>query len=166
MPEPMTAPMPSPVSDQGPRVFFSRCSGSSDSEISLSMDLHAKSWFARVTLRGGIGFLDSNRNSGTRASQRRFHHRDTETQRIENHFHFLGVSAVELPASLLPLSWDGLRGVHWPGKPGVLLRWCSCHPSRPASQPSTFWSRARPPTEQAGRGRHPVWRSEFPVLRA
>jgi hypothetical protein len=51
MPEPMTAPMPSPVSDHGPRVFFSRCSGSSDSEISLSMDLHAKSWFARVTLR-------------------------------------------------------------------------------------------------------------------
>jgi hypothetical protein len=51
MPEPITAPMPRPVSDHGPRVFFSRCSGSSDSEISLSMDLHAKSWFARVTLR-------------------------------------------------------------------------------------------------------------------
>jgi hypothetical protein len=51
MPEPMTAPMPRAVSDQGPSVFFSRCSGSSDSEISLSMDLHAKSWFARWRLR-------------------------------------------------------------------------------------------------------------------
>ncbi len=47
IPEPITAPIPSAVSDQGPSVFFSRCSGSSDSEISLSMDLHAKSWFAR-----------------------------------------------------------------------------------------------------------------------
>ena len=51
MPEPMTAPMPRAVSDHGPSVFFSRCSGSSESEISLSMDLHAKSWFARLTLR-------------------------------------------------------------------------------------------------------------------
>jgi len=42
IPDPMTAPMPSAVSDQGPSVFFSRCSGSSDSEISLSMDLQAK----------------------------------------------------------------------------------------------------------------------------
>jgi hypothetical protein len=50
MPEPMTAPMPSAVSDHGPRVFFSRCSGSSESEISLSMDLHAKSWFASFEL--------------------------------------------------------------------------------------------------------------------
>lgn len=52
MPEPMTAPIPSAVSDHGPRVFLSRCSGSSESEISLSMDLHAKSWFASVTLPG------------------------------------------------------------------------------------------------------------------
>ncbi len=52
MPEPMTAPIPSAVSDHGPRVFFSRCSGSSDSEISLSIDLHAKSWFARIVLPG------------------------------------------------------------------------------------------------------------------
>jgi hypothetical protein len=50
MPEPMTAPMPSAVSDHGPSVFFSRCSGSSESEISLSMDLHAKSWFASLML--------------------------------------------------------------------------------------------------------------------
>src|SRR5271157_4462766 len=52
MPEPMTAPIPRAVSDHGPRVFFSRCSGSSDSEISLSIDLHAKSWFARIVLPG------------------------------------------------------------------------------------------------------------------
>ncbi len=51
MPEPMTAPIPSAVSDHGPSVFFSRCSGSSDSEISLSMDLQQNSWFARSVLR-------------------------------------------------------------------------------------------------------------------
>ena len=51
IPEPMTAPMPNAVSDHGPSVFFSRCSGSSESEISLSMDLHAKSWFASLTLQ-------------------------------------------------------------------------------------------------------------------
>jgi hypothetical protein len=47
IPEPITAPIPNAVSDQGPSVFFSLCSGCSDSEISLSIDLHAKSWFAR-----------------------------------------------------------------------------------------------------------------------
>jgi hypothetical protein len=50
MPEPMTAPIPSAVRDHGPSVFFSRCSGSCESEISLSMDLHAKSWLASLTL--------------------------------------------------------------------------------------------------------------------
>ena len=54
MPEPMTAPMPSPVSDHGPSVFFSRCSASCESEISLSMDLHAKICFARVSLPGVV----------------------------------------------------------------------------------------------------------------
>jgi hypothetical protein len=43
MPEPMTAPMPRAVSDHGPSDFFSACSGSSDSLISLSMDLQANS---------------------------------------------------------------------------------------------------------------------------
>jgi hypothetical protein len=52
MPDPMTAPMPSAVSDQGPRVFLSRCSASSESEISLSMDLQAKICFARTMLPG------------------------------------------------------------------------------------------------------------------
>jgi len=50
MPEPMTAPMPRAVSDQGPRVFLRACSGSSDSRISLSMDLRANSWLGRVVL--------------------------------------------------------------------------------------------------------------------
>jgi hypothetical protein len=44
MPEPMTAPMPSAVSDHGPRVFFRARAGSSDSRISLSIDLRAKYW--------------------------------------------------------------------------------------------------------------------------
>src|ERR1700722_9639963 len=44
MPEPMTAPMPSAVSDHGPRVFFSACVGSAESLMSLSIDLRAKNW--------------------------------------------------------------------------------------------------------------------------
>jgi len=54
IPEPMTAPMPSAVSDHGPRVFFSRCSGSSDSEISLSMDLQAKICVVARTVLPGV----------------------------------------------------------------------------------------------------------------
>jgi hypothetical protein len=50
MPEPMTAPMPSAVSDQGPRVFFRECSGSSESLISLSIDLRASSWLGSALL--------------------------------------------------------------------------------------------------------------------
>jgi hypothetical protein len=44
MPEPMTMPTPSAVSETGPRVFLRACSGSSDSEMSLSIDLVAKIW--------------------------------------------------------------------------------------------------------------------------
>ena len=43
MPEPITAPMPSAVSDTGPSVFFSAVLGHSESLISLSIDLRAKS---------------------------------------------------------------------------------------------------------------------------
>ena len=43
IPEPMTAPMPKAVRETGPRVFLSLRSGSSESEISLSMDLQQKS---------------------------------------------------------------------------------------------------------------------------
>src|SRR3974390_3121953 len=48
IPEPMTAPMPRAVSDHGPSDFFSACSGSSDSRMSLSMDLQASSWLGRL----------------------------------------------------------------------------------------------------------------------
>jgi hypothetical protein len=47
IPEPMTAPMPSAVSETGPSVFLSELSGRSDSWISLSMDFVAKIWRAR-----------------------------------------------------------------------------------------------------------------------
>jgi hypothetical protein len=46
MPDPMTAPMPSAVSETGPSVFFRACSGRSDSAMSLSIDLVAKIWRA------------------------------------------------------------------------------------------------------------------------
>jgi hypothetical protein len=48
IPEPMMAPMPSAVSDQGPRVFCRRWPGASESEISLSIDLQHKSWLSEV----------------------------------------------------------------------------------------------------------------------
>ena len=50
MPEPITAPIPSAVSDNGPRVFLRLWAGSSDSRISLSMDFVAKICFDRVLL--------------------------------------------------------------------------------------------------------------------
>jgi len=42
MPDPITMPMPSAVSETGPSVLRSAFCGSSESEISLSMDLVAK----------------------------------------------------------------------------------------------------------------------------
>jgi len=61
MPEPITAPMPSAVSDQGPSVFLRACSGSSESRISLSIDLRAPSCLSRAVLlvpstAGSVGF--------------------------------------------------------------------------------------------------------------
>src|SRR5579859_6596377 len=50
IPEPITAPIPSAVSETGPSVFFSRRSGSSESEMRLSMDLQQKSWFSDVRI--------------------------------------------------------------------------------------------------------------------
>ena len=50
IPEPMMAPMPSAVSDQGPAIFCSRCPGASASEISLSIDLQQKSWLSEVRM--------------------------------------------------------------------------------------------------------------------
>jgi len=48
MPEPMTAPMPRAVRETGPRDFFRACSGRSESDMSLSMDLVAKICRARA----------------------------------------------------------------------------------------------------------------------
>jgi hypothetical protein len=51
MPEPMTMPTPRAVSETGPRDFLRACSGSSESEMSLSMDLVAKICRARAVSR-------------------------------------------------------------------------------------------------------------------
>src|SRR5271156_5998280 len=56
IPEPITAPMPSAVSDQGPSVFLRQCSGSSESLISLSIDLVANSCFRSVSAPAGSDF--------------------------------------------------------------------------------------------------------------
>jgi len=64
MPEPMTAPMPRAVSDHGPRLFLSRCSGSSDSRISLSIDLRAKYWLGS---EGLLAVISDQWSSGQRA---------------------------------------------------------------------------------------------------
>src|ERR1700738_3506311 len=60
MPEPMMAPIPNAVSDHGPRVFCSRCPGTSDSEISLSMDLQQNTWWSdvRTVAAGSVGGRD------------------------------------------------------------------------------------------------------------
>jgi hypothetical protein len=50
MPDPMTAPIPSAVSETGPRCLRSAFSGSSESLISLSMDLVAKICLGSVVL--------------------------------------------------------------------------------------------------------------------
>ena len=50
IPEPITAPMPSAVSETGPSVFRREFSGSSDSVISLSIDLVAKICLGSVEL--------------------------------------------------------------------------------------------------------------------
>jgi len=42
IPDPITAPIPSAVKETGPRVFLSFRSGSSESEMSLSIDLQQK----------------------------------------------------------------------------------------------------------------------------
>src|SRR5581483_12450805 len=48
MPDPIIAPIPSAVSDHGPRVFCRRWPGDSASEISLSIDLQQNSWLSEV----------------------------------------------------------------------------------------------------------------------
>src|SRR5882724_453671 len=61
IPEPMTAPMPRAVKETGPRVFLSWRSGSSQSVISLSMDLQAKSWLPRgAPLQVEMKFVTTN----------------------------------------------------------------------------------------------------------
>ena len=57
MPEPIMAPMPSAVSDHGPSVLLRRCSGFSDSEISLSMDLQKKAWLLDVRMTASAGLV-------------------------------------------------------------------------------------------------------------
>src|ERR1700733_8581923 len=59
MPEPIIAPMPSAVSDHGPKVFCRRCPGASDSEISLSIDLQQKTWCSEVRITSEEGFAGS-----------------------------------------------------------------------------------------------------------
>src|SRR5229473_4635213 len=58
IPEPITAPIPRAVRETGPRVFFSRRSGSSESEIRLSMDLQQNSWLSDVRMETRMLFSD------------------------------------------------------------------------------------------------------------
>ena len=57
IPEPMMAPMPRAVSDNGPKVFLSLRAGSSDSAISLSMDLQQKICRSEVRIVSVAGWL-------------------------------------------------------------------------------------------------------------
>jgi hypothetical protein len=58
MPEPITAPIPRAVRETGPSVFLSLRSGSSESEIRLSMDLQQKSWLSDVRIETRTVFSD------------------------------------------------------------------------------------------------------------
>ena len=58
IPEPMTAPMPSAVRETGPSVFLRLCSGSSESLISLSIDLVANNCLRSVLAPGGLRNAD------------------------------------------------------------------------------------------------------------
>jgi hypothetical protein len=66
--------MPNAVNDTGPSVFFSACSGSSESEISLSMDFVAKICRARAQVPHewniGIAFDCSAKITAPRAATR------------------------------------------------------------------------------------------------
>src|SRR5271156_3282401 len=53
MPDPMTMPTPRAVSETGPRVFLRACSGRSESEISLSIDLVRK--ICRASVLAPVG---------------------------------------------------------------------------------------------------------------
>ena len=60
--------MPRAVKEIGPRVFLSFRSGSSESEISLSIDLQQKSWLSEVRmvlLEGGSEVVGSGKGSGS-----------------------------------------------------------------------------------------------------
>jgi len=137
MPEPMTAPMPSAVSDHGPRVFFSRCSGSCDSEISLSIDLHAKSWFARTVLPGMKESMpqDSNRRRGNGQ-----------------------VDTFNLPQSVSACH----RVFHLHERLASWLCWCCSRPRRRAALPSTSGNPSIPREVLVRTNRHPALGSKFP----
>ena len=68
MPEPMIAPMPSAVSDHGPSVLLRRCSGFSDSEINLSMDLQQKAWLVDVRMTASVGLAAGSVGGGDKGS--------------------------------------------------------------------------------------------------
>ena len=54
MPDPIIAPMPRAVSDHGPSVLRRRCSGCSDSVMSLSMDLQHSNWLPVDLAAGAV----------------------------------------------------------------------------------------------------------------
>jgi hypothetical protein len=100
MPDPITAPIPSAVSETGPSVFFNACSGLSDSEISLSIDFVAKiclaSALAPANRRIGAGRFNCN---CVTESERDCHH--------------LRVRSAESTTSALPAQQNAYR-LLWP----------------------------------------------------
>ncbi len=147
IPEPMTAPMPSPVSDHGPRDFLSRCSASWESEISLSMDLHAKSWFASVSLPVW-NQSEFKQNGVMRASRRRI---KTETQRAAHFRAQCGSGSRQTTTRPSPY-WVGRPSVRWRVKRASLPQSCASRLLRPALRPSICENREGLPAKQGGKG--------------
>src|SRR5271165_6031373 len=84
MPEPMTAPMPRAVRDQGPSVFLSAWPGSSDSRISLSMDLRATSWLGRAALLCIRTLSDAVRGTCSKIAEERSDEKEEKSSRQQS----------------------------------------------------------------------------------
>src|SRR5271156_493133 len=87
----MMAPMPRAVSDHGPKVLLNRCAGSSDSEISLSIDLQQKAWLLEVRTTATAGSVDG---GGNRRSLLSFVLVASRAQAIAYARHCLGLSVL------------------------------------------------------------------------
>src|SRR5438132_6207613 len=113
IPEPITAPIPRAVKETGPSVFFSLRSGSSESEISLSMDLQQKSWLSEVrTLAAGGSVV----GCAKRLTSPETANPSNQHKHLASQHHKLDVRrlSAKCQGSLLPLRRASRQLLHFP----------------------------------------------------